>query len=169
MGAAKGAINYVRRMNILYWGIGAHTATKAFNRADALFHAQYSTEKVSAVDSFSVLLSGTGSSCHLFPCRQFASSSCHKCLESLGLSDPPFSYFDFFSLGRLADELRVEQEHGISASKAAKSLHGQAPLQLERSFIIASELLSLAWTKSATANWAFQCHSPEGRGAMYSI
>ena len=29
------------------------------------------------------------------------------------------------SLGRLADELRVEQEHGISASKAAKSLHGQ--------------------------------------------
>ena len=30
------------------------------------------------------------------------------------------------SLGRLADELRVEQEHGLSASKAAKSLHAQA-------------------------------------------
>ena len=41
-------------------------------------------------------------------------------------------YDDFFSLinlllkGRLADELRQEQDHGMAANKAAKSLHSQS-------------------------------------------
>ena len=35
------------------------------------------------------------------------------------LSDPQLP-------GRLADELRTEQDHGIGAAKAAKSLHAQS-------------------------------------------
>ena len=34
-------------------------------------------------------------------------------------------YTSLFS-GRLADELRTEQDHGLSASKSAKSLHAQS-------------------------------------------
>ena len=84
------------------------------------------------VDTFSSSIKDRHLLSSLFPCCQPVSSTRHGSFPQV--SDTLFLCADFahslthtvsLSLGRLADELRVEQEHGISASKAAKSLHGQ--------------------------------------------
>ena len=136
MGAAKGAINSLRRMNILLRG-GAHTASQASVRfccGIGIFLASntpaFSQKECAVLCQYLLKFYHRQAPLVIFsPGCQPSSASCHSGLEKV--TARLFLFFSPYSLsllGRLADELRVEQEHGISASKAAKSLHGQAPL-----------------------------------------
>ena len=134
MGAAKGTINSLRRMNILLRG-GAHTASQASVRfccGIGIFLASntpaFSQKECAVLCQYLLKFYHRQAPLVIFsPGCQPSSASCHGGLKKVTAS--LFLYFPsfYFCLGRLADELRVEQEHGISASKAAKSLHGQAP------------------------------------------